>query len=88
MIRTAVLERPIDCAALLAEVADVASGATLLFVGTVRDVNEGRAVTGIEYAAYAGMAERELAAIVGERLPASAAHSVRMATTYGLRSGA
>lgn len=65
-VRTAIVERPIDYAALLAEVADHATGASLLFVGTVRDVNEGRAVTGIEYRAYTAMAERELRAIAEE----------------------
>jgi molybdopterin synthase catalytic subunit len=65
-MRTALVTRPLDAVALLAEVARVANGATVLFVGTVRDINEGRAVTGMEYAAYAGMAELELAAIARE----------------------
>jgi molybdopterin synthase catalytic subunit len=47
-------------------VARHANGATVLFVGTVRDVNEGRAVTGIEYSAYRSMADRELEAILEE----------------------
>ena len=42
------------------------NGATVLFVGTVRDVNDGAAVTGLDYSAYAAMAERELAEIVAE----------------------
>jgi len=63
VVRTAIVDAVIDTAALLAEVANVASGATLLFVGTVRDVNDGRGVTGMEYSAYRGMAERELADI-------------------------
>lgn len=37
-----------------------------MFIGTVRDSNAGRPVSGIEYTAYVGMAERELAAIVEE----------------------
>lgn len=65
-MRTAIVDHPIDAAALLAEVATTANGATVLFVGTVRDVNEGRAVTGIEYAAYRSMAERELGDIARE----------------------
>ena len=65
-MRSALVTRPLDPAALLAEVADVATGATILFVGTVRDVNDGRAVTGIDYSAYEAMAERELAAIARE----------------------
>lgn len=66
MMRTAIVDRPIDAAALLAEVASEASGATSLFLGTVRDVNDGRAVTGMEYTAYDAMASRELAKIVLE----------------------
>jgi molybdopterin synthase catalytic subunit len=37
-----------------------------MFEGVVREQNEGRAVTGIEYAAYGSMAECELARIVEE----------------------
>jgi molybdopterin synthase catalytic subunit len=65
-IRTAIVDRSIDVAALLAEVADTANGATLAFLGQVREVNDGRAVTGMEYSAYGEMAERELAAIASE----------------------
>jgi hypothetical protein len=65
-VRTAIVRRAIDVAALLAEVKDTANGATIAFLGQVREVNEGRAVTGIEYSAYGDMAERELAAIARE----------------------
>jgi len=65
-MRTALTDQPIDTAALVAEVARRANGATLLFIGTVRDVNDGRAVSGIEYSAYRSMAERELADIARE----------------------
>lgn len=56
----------IDPAALIARVARPAHGAVLLFLGVVREVNDGRAVTGIEYSAYEAMATRELSAIAGE----------------------
>lgn len=62
----ALVRAPIDVAALLASVAHHATGATTLFLGTVREVNDGRAVSGIEYSAYEGMALRELRAIAGE----------------------
>jgi molybdopterin synthase catalytic subunit len=65
-MRSTLTDRPIDTAALVAEVAGGASGATLLFIGTVRDVNDDRPVTGIEYSAYRSMAEREMADIVRE----------------------
>ena len=65
-MRAALVSRPLDPAALLREVSGNANGAVILFVGTVREVNDGRAVTGIDYSAYAPMAERELAAIATE----------------------
>jgi molybdopterin synthase catalytic subunit len=66
MTRTAIVTRAIDAPALIAEVASDANGATSLFLGTVRDVNDGRAVTGMEYTAYDAMASRELGRIVSE----------------------
>ena len=63
---SAILEAPIDVTAILQRVARDANGATVLFLGTVRDLNDGRAVLGIEYTAYRSMAERELATIVEE----------------------
>ena len=65
-MRSDVHDRPLDGAALLAEVGSPVHGAALLFVGTVREVNDGRAVSGIDYSAYLAMARRELAAIVAE----------------------
>ncbi|MDF1501482.1 molybdenum cofactor biosynthesis protein MoaE [Roseisolibacter sp. H3M3-2] len=57
---------PIEPAALLARVAHDAAGAQAAFFGAVRDTNVGRAVLGIDYAAYEPMAAAELAAIAGE----------------------
>jgi molybdopterin synthase catalytic subunit len=65
-MRATLTDLPIDTAALVAEVARGANGATLLFIGTVRDVNDDRPVTGIEYSAYRSMAEREMDDIVRE----------------------
>jgi molybdopterin synthase catalytic subunit len=66
MIRSALVDRPIDAADLIAEVARNSNGATVLFVGTVRETNQGRAVTGMEYTAYRSMAECEMAEILRE----------------------
>jgi molybdopterin synthase catalytic subunit len=65
-MRCAIVERTLDPAALLGEVLRSANGAGVVFVGTVRDVNDGRPVTGIEYSAYREMAERELGDLVRE----------------------
>jgi molybdopterin synthase catalytic subunit len=56
-------DAPIDPGPLLAEVAAATRGATVLFLGTVRDHHAGRVVVGIDYSSYAAMAEKVLAAI-------------------------
>jgi molybdopterin synthase catalytic subunit len=66
MTRAAITTDPIDAAAVLARVASVSHGATVLFVGTVRDHNEGQGVSGLDYTAYEAMALDELDRIVGE----------------------
>jgi len=53
---------PIDLAGLLAE-ARASDGALCLFVGVVRDQNEGRPTTSIRYEAYGPMAEAEMGRI-------------------------
>jgi len=65
-VRSALSHRAIDPIAILAEVAGSGNGAAILFVGMVRDVNDGRPVVGIEYSGYEPMAASELAAIVAE----------------------
>lgn len=65
-MRTAIVNRPLEVNALIDEVSSVSHGASVAFVGTVRDVNDGRAVSELEYSAYTPMAERELGAIVRE----------------------
>jgi molybdopterin synthase catalytic subunit len=65
-MRTAIVERVIDPCAVLQEVSHSRNGASVLFVGTVREVNDGEAVSGLDYSAYSSMAERELVTIVAE----------------------
>lgn len=65
-MRVAIVDRPIDVAALIAEASDDTCGAAAVFLGCVRNVNDGRAVTGIEYSAYRSMAEREMNSIARE----------------------
>lgn len=57
---------PIDPAVLQRRVAVPGNGAVSLFVGMVRNVNEGRGVRAVEYEAYGGMAREELGRIVAE----------------------
>jgi molybdopterin synthase catalytic subunit len=61
-----ITDQPIDLNELVSAVQRASNGAVVLFVGTVRDVNEGRQVTGIRYDAYREMAEGVLGEIIAE----------------------
>jgi molybdopterin synthase catalytic subunit len=70
----------IDLAAVRARVAHASAGAVCVFEGTVRDHNEGRAVTLLEYEAYDKMVTAEMRRIADEiqrALP-----GVRLAATH------
>lgn len=56
-------EAPVDPATLLAAVRRDGDGGLALFVGVVRDHNDGRRVDRLEYEAYGPMAESEMARI-------------------------
>jgi molybdopterin synthase catalytic subunit len=56
----------LDVAPLLASVQSDGRGGTALFLGTVRRSPDDGEVAGIEYSAYAAMAEEELGRIVSE----------------------
>ncbi len=57
---------PLSLDEVLREVRRPGAGAVVSFEGTVRDHNDGRAVTLLEYEAYGSMAESELAVILEE----------------------
>ena len=57
---------PIDIAELTRAVAASDRGAISIFLGTVRNSNDGRAVDGIDYSAYDAMAVAEMDRIVAE----------------------
>lgn len=58
---TRLTRRRIDPSRVLRSVGDPGAGAVVLFLGTVRDNSDAGAVKGIEYEAYAPMAEKSLA---------------------------
>lgn len=62
----AIIDHPIDVAAVRAAVDAPAFGAVILFEGTARDHFEGRKVVHLEYEAYAPMALAELQRIASE----------------------
>jgi molybdopterin synthase catalytic subunit len=61
-----VLETPLVVAEAIAAVSGSEIGGVDLFLGVVRDHNEGRAVTKLEYHAYVSMAEKEMQRIADD----------------------
>jgi len=66
MVWSDITFEPIEPASVLERVGGPEDGASVLFLGVVRNRNEGRAVSGMEYEAYQAMARRQLAAIGSE----------------------
>jgi molybdopterin synthase catalytic subunit len=64
----AISSTPIDAAALSGELRRGQAGACVTFEGWVRDLNEGRAVTALDYEAYVPLAEKEGNRIVSEAM--------------------
>lgn len=64
--RARIVDGPIDVADLLAGAAARSDGAVLLFLGVVRDHNEGKDVGHLDYQAYPAMAEATLEEVVTE----------------------
>ncbi len=68
-VRVTVGEKPIDGGALISEVGRPDTGATVLFLGTVRNHSEGKeGVTHLEYEVYAEQVEPQIRRIVDESL--------------------
>lgn len=68
MARFRLSETPFDTATLRAGLLDARVGGYASFEGWVRDHNDGRAVHGLRYEAYAALAQREGEAILDEAL--------------------
>jgi molybdopterin synthase catalytic subunit len=66
LLHSAIVTAPIDVSRLIVAAQASGVGALSVFLGTVRDLNDGRAVSGMDYEAYEGMAASELAAVARE----------------------
>ncbi|SRR6266540_4354702 len=66
MNRASIVERAIDPSALIAAVSGGDKGAVSVFLGTVRDTNDGREVASLRYSAYREMALAEMEKILAE----------------------
>ena len=80
MTFTAIVREPIDPAHVLTLIGADQDGASVLFLGVVRDHNDGRSVDGVRYDAYEDMAAQVLSEIVDEA--ARAAGTDRIAAVH------
>jgi molybdopterin synthase catalytic subunit len=74
----AVRETALSVDEVVASVADAAAGGTAVFIGTVRDEDEGRSVTALAYSAHPSAEQRlrDVAEAVASRHPAVALAAV------------
>jgi molybdopterin synthase catalytic subunit len=61
-------EEPLDPGRIIEQVRHTGSGAVVVFLGTVRDEDQGRRVRHLEYEAYRSMAEKEMGRVGDETL--------------------
>lgn len=78
-----VTQEPIDYSSLVEEVRNHASGAVVLFLGTVREMSEGREVSGLTYDAYPEMAEAKLAEVIQQAADRWVLERVAVVHRYG-----
>ena len=81
--RAQIAEDPIDIGALLRETVPPECGATVLFIGTVRNHHQGREVLRLTYEAYRPMAEAALERIARELESATEGLRVRIIHRLG-----
>ena len=82
-IRTWITTDVINADSVLPLVAAAENGAAVLFLGIVRNHNEGRAVAGVHYEAYREMAENVLRDIAGEAAARIAPASIAAVHRFG-----
>ncbi len=82
--RVALVTTPIDVAEVIAKVARPTAGGIAIFVGTVRDHNQGRVVSLLEYEAYPSMSLAEMQRCIDEVEASfgSRGEDVRLAVTH------
>jgi molybdopterin synthase catalytic subunit len=74
---------PIDPVKTLRSVRDPAAGGTAIFVGTIRNRNEGKAVTGLRYDVYRSMAEKRMLEIESQVKARWPVKKISMVHRYG-----
>jgi molybdopterin synthase catalytic subunit len=79
-----ITQSPLDLNALITETEDHDTGALIIFVGTVRNENEGQPVHSMTYEAHVSLAEKVLREIEAEALSKFAIQKCRIQHRIGL----
>ncbi len=82
-VRTRITRESLDEPGLFGDLGAGSDGAVLIFQGRVRDMDEGRTVTGLAYEAYDEMADEELRAICREAADRFAVGAISAAHRVG-----
>ena len=82
-MKSGISQRPIDPSDALADVMEPSVGGVVLFVGTIRNLTNGKQVTSLEYEVYRKMAERRIAELEKEIRRRWPVKSIRLAHREG-----
>ncbi|MBY0589165.1 molybdenum cofactor biosynthesis protein MoaE [bacterium] len=80
---TLLTTKPIDYQNLIEQTLDPSQGAVVLFLGTVREMSDGSAVTGLTYEAYPPMAELKLQEVIEQAHKRWPIRQARVIHRYG-----
>src|ERR1700736_5087026 len=75
--------QPIDYHALTEQVRRADCGGVVLFLGTVRDLTDGKVTTALDYEAYPGMAEKKMTEIEQDTRPRGPGGAMAMVRRRG-----
>jgi molybdopterin synthase catalytic subunit len=83
---SSISRRTVDPFKIAQSVADDSAGATVIFVGTIRNTSEGKKVKNLEYQVYKEMAEKKMTEIEAEVMKRWPVKKVRMVHRHGTLS--
>lgn len=87
-MKSGIVRKAIDPIDILESVKDMRTGGTVLFLGTIRNRTNGKAVKGLEYEVYRRMAERRIAELEKEMKQRWQVKAIRLVQREGdLKTG-
>jgi molybdopterin synthase catalytic subunit len=78
-----ITKTPIDVDSIVSEVGDDSAGGTVVFIGTIRNINDGKSVDELEYETYREMGEKKVLEIESEAKARWPVKEIRAVHRYG-----